>query len=80
MFRYYYRIFGKLQRPVTAVAIFTWPVGRKISDCYAHRFMGTELTYKYNLVKLGTHREQDLIANSNPFATVALIANHGLPS
>src|SRR5882672_4367393 len=49
MFRYYYRIFDKERRPVTAVAIFTGADGHKIPDEYSQHCLGSEVRYKYNV-------------------------------
>jgi len=48
MFRYYYRIFDKNKKPITAIAIFTGTDGHKISNKYEYHFLGTSHIYQYN--------------------------------
>ncbi|GGA94821.1 hypothetical protein [Puia dinghuensis] len=78
MFRYYYRIFDRWKRPVTAVAIFTGVDGHRIPDRYEHRFIGTEVRYKYNVLRIGQYKDEALAANPNPFAVVVLVAKKAL--
>jgi hypothetical protein len=73
MFRYYYRVLERWRRQVTALAIFTGSDGHLIPDRYEHSFLGTELRYKYNVLRLCNLDERALSSNPNPFAAVALI-------
>jgi hypothetical protein len=78
MFRYYYRIFDRWRHPVTAVAILIDANGHRIPDRYEHQFLGTELIYKYNVLRVWDMKEEVLSKSKNPFATVLLIARNAL--
>jgi hypothetical protein len=52
MFRYYYRIFDRCNVPITAVAIFTGKDNKRMPDRHVQECMGTELTYRYNTLRL----------------------------
>lgn len=78
MFRYFYRIFDRYQKPVTALAIFTGEDGKNMPDCYTHSFMGTYLTYRYNTFCIMDCIEADLESSDNPFAMVALASKRAL--
>lgn len=43
MFRYFYRIFDRYKKPVTAIAIFTGPDGKRMPDRFAYEFLNTRL-------------------------------------
>jgi hypothetical protein len=74
MFQYYYRIFDHWHHPLTAVAILTSEDGHRVSDRYEHHCLGTDLKYKYNVLRLCEMDDDILTMSSNPFATVASIA------
>jgi len=78
MFRYYYRIFDRYQRPVTAIAIFTGADGKSIPDRYSHSFLGTHLEYRYNTMRVTEYQDEVLSASDNPFALVILAAKKAL--
>jgi hypothetical protein len=52
MFRYFTRIFEKYNKPVTAFAIFTDNQPGFFPSVYEYDFVGTRLTYKYNIFKV----------------------------
>jgi hypothetical protein len=78
MFQYYYRILDRWRCPITAVAILTGADGHRVPDRYEHRFLGTELTFKYNVLRVGAYKEEELAKSANPFARVMLIARRAL--
>ncbi|MDO6431771.1 hypothetical protein Q4E93_14295 [Flavitalea sp. BT771] len=80
MFRYYYRIFDKYQKPVTTLAIFTGPDGKNMPVSYRHNFMGTKLIYKYNTCCITDYADEMLMTSNNPFAMVLLAAKTALLS
>ena len=72
MFQYYYRIYDKYERPITAFAILTDRNKRFRPQTYEHDFLGTTLRYSFNLFKVLEQKEQTLLESSNPFAMVIL--------
>lgn len=74
MFRYYTRIFDKHNRPITAWAILTDGVRKQRPDRYERSFLGTELTYRYNVLKISELDDETLFADPNPFALAVLSA------
>jgi len=78
MFKYYARIFDRFDRPMTAIAIFTGRDGKKLPEIYVHKYMGTELTYKYNTLCILDYDDRHLVASRNPFALVMLAAKKAL--
>jgi predicted transposase/invertase (TIGR01784 family) len=77
MFKYYYRIRDRYDRPVTAIAIFT---GSRVNvvDEYKDGCLGTEISYKYNVYDIWQLNEEDLKRDSNPFALIILAARTAL--
>jgi hypothetical protein len=78
MFKYYARIFDRFDRPMTAIAIFTGRDGKKLPGIYVHKYVGTELMYKYNTLCILDYDDRYLIASRNPFALVVLAAKKAL--
>ncbi|MVT11194.1 RpnC/YadD family protein [Chitinophaga tropicalis] len=74
MFTYYYRIFDKYQRRISACAILTEPVLKPRSDTYRQEFMGTKICYQFNVYKIAEQGEAELRASDNLFALAVLIA------
>jgi predicted transposase YdaD len=74
MFQYFYRIFDRYQRPITAFAILTDGNKRFKPTHYEQSYLGTHLRYDFNLYKLLEQEEVLLAESSNPFAMVALTA------
>ncbi|HEY4208040.1 MAG TPA: hypothetical protein VGM31_14550 [Puia sp.] len=74
MFQYYYRILDRWQCPITAVAILTGKDGHRVPDRYEHSFLGTELSFKYNVLRIDGYKDEELAVSNNPFARVVLIA------
>lgn len=74
MFTYYYRIFDKYQKRISAYAIFTGAGPKDGNGSYEEEFMGTGISYRFNTFKIADQDESDLLRSNNPFALVALIA------
>lgn len=77
MFRYYYRLFDKYQKPITAIAIFTGK-GKNLPDRYKCSCLGTHLEYIYNTLRIADYPDHVLETSSNPFALVILAAKKAL--
>jgi hypothetical protein len=78
MFQYYYRIFDRYRKPVTALAIFTGQNGGEMPTCYTYSFLGTNLMYKYNTCCIADYSDEVLMNSNNPFAFVVLAAKMSL--
>jgi len=74
MYTYFYRLFDRYQKPVTALAIFTDNQPGNMPDRFEYSFMGTTQTYRYNTYRVANQNEADLLASENPFALVVLTA------
>ena len=72
MFQYFYRIYDKYERPITAFAILTDRNKKFRPQTYEQDFLGTTLRYSFNLFKILEQKEQALLESSNPFAMVIL--------
>jgi len=74
MFVYFYRIFDKEGKIITALAIFAGDSAPKNYDRYEYDLLGTELTYKYNTYCVKDADEEELLKSDNPFALAVLAA------
>ncbi len=74
MLRYHIRIFDKHNRPITAYAILTESNKKPRPDSYEHSFLGTQLIYRYNVLKIADLDDEKLFADENPFALAVLVA------
>lgn len=74
MFQYYYRLFDKYNRRITAYVIFLESNTIVRPDAFEQEFMGTVLRYKFNVLKIADMKEEDLLVNENPFAMAVLAA------
>src|ERR1700744_4544942 len=74
MFRYYYRLLDKYNKPITAYAIFTEANSKTRPDGFELDFMGTSLKYTFNTYKIASQSDEELLADDNPFALVVLTA------
>lgn len=73
MFRYFYRVKDKHNISIAAFAVLADQSKNYLPEPYQEKFLGTELTYKFNCYKLRNENEEVLRANPNPFAVVALV-------
>lgn len=78
MFQYYARIFDRFDKPLTAIAIFTGKDGKKLPNIYVRKYIGSEITYKYNTLCILDYDDRTLAATPNPFALVMLAAKKAL--
>lgn len=78
MFKYYCRIFDRFDRPMTAIAIFSGRDGKKQPDRYERSYMGSVLTYQYNVLSVLDYDDSELIESDNPFAMVVLAAKKAM--
>ena len=72
MFQYFYRIYDKYQRPITAFAILTDANKSFKPSYFEQRYLGTSLRYDFNSFKVLDQNEAVLIDSDNPFAMVVL--------
>jgi hypothetical protein len=72
MFTYYYRIWDKYRRPVTAFAILTDECMHFLPDQFEQACLGTSLCFRFNSFKVMDQSEDELAINDNPFAQVVL--------
>jgi len=78
MFQYFYRLFDKYRRPITAVAIFTGGSNQPVQSCFKCSCLGTGVEYKYNALRIIDYPDEMLEASENPFALVMLTAKKAL--
>lgn len=74
MFRYFYRLFDKYNRRISAYAIFTESTPKDRDNIFKIAFLGTNLSYQFNTYKITEATDKELRANENPFAIVVLAA------
>jgi len=74
MLQYWYRIYDRYGVNISALAVFTGDKNQQRPDCFHKSFLGTEITYKYNVCHILDHTEAALLAMDNPFAFVVLAA------
>jgi predicted transposase/invertase (TIGR01784 family) len=78
MFTYFYRIYEKYKRPIAALAILTDSNKNFRPNRFEKSFLSTKIQYDYKLIKVLDLDEKELIASSNPFAMVVLVAKKAL--
>lgn len=78
MFRYFYRILDRYRKPVSAVAIFTGPDGKKMPERYEYEYRKTRLLYEYPTRSILDYTDTELEESDNPFAQVILAAKTSL--
>ena len=78
MVRYFYRIWDKYRKPVSAVAIFTGRDGKKMPDRFEYRYRNTRLLYQYPTISILDFTDEELEKSDNPFAHVILAARTSL--
>ena len=74
MYTYFYRIFDKYGKRISAYAILTEKSPKVRIDKYTTEFLGTKLEYHYNVYKISQQSEDELLQSNNPFAMVVLTA------
>jgi hypothetical protein len=78
MFRYFYRIWDRYQKPVLAVAIFTGPDGKIMPERFEYEYRNTRLLYDYPTRCILDYTDSELEESDNPFAQVLLTAKTSL--
>jgi hypothetical protein len=78
MFTYFYRIFDKYQRPITAFAILTDRNKQFHPTRFEQNYLGTKLLYDYTTFKIIEQDENELMLSENPFAIVILTVKTAL--
>lgn len=78
MFTYFYRIFDKYQKPISAYAVLTEATKKSRSSDFKLSYLGTNLTYTFNVYKIADQNDEDLLASTNPFSLIVLIAKTAL--
>lgn len=78
MVRYFYRIWDKYRKPVSAVAIFTGRDGKKMPDRFEYKYRNTRLLYQYPTISILDFTDEELEKSDNPFAHVILAARTSL--
>jgi predicted transposase YdaD len=78
MFRYFYRIWDRYRKPVSAVAIFTGRDAKKMPARFEYAYRKTKLRYDYHTISILDFTDEELEKSDNPFALVALAAKTSL--
>jgi hypothetical protein len=78
MFRYFYRILDRYNRPVSAIAIFTGQDGKKMPCRFNYAYRTTKVLYEYHTLSILEFTDEELDRSTNPFAQVALAAKAAL--
>lgn len=74
MLRYWYLMKDKHNVSITAIAILTSGNKKFRPKPYVEEYLGTKLSYQYNVYKILDQDEAVLRADPNPFAVVMLVA------
>ena len=72
MFTYYYRIWDKYCKPITAFAILTNNCRHFLPTQFEQACLGTSVCFRFNSYKVLDQSEEELEASDNPFAQVVL--------
>ena len=72
MFIYFYRIRDKYHREITAWAILTDSNKKFVPTEYKESFLGTSISYQFNMLKTINQNEETLRQSDNPFSIVML--------
>jgi predicted transposase YdaD len=78
MFRYFYRIWDRYRKPISAVAIFTGRDAKKMPACFKYAYRKTKLRYDYHTLSILDFTDEELEKSDNPFAHVLLAARTSL--
>lgn len=80
MHAYYYRLMDKYNMHIFSYAIFTERTAKLRPDTFIREFLGTSINYRYNIFKVSTATDKELLNHENPFAIAIMasrIANAG---
>jgi hypothetical protein len=80
MLHYFYRILAKNEhkKPVSAVAIFTGPDGKKMPDRFSYEYRKTRLLYEFPTISILDYTDGELENSDNPFAQIVLACRTSL--
>jgi hypothetical protein len=78
MFTYFYRIYDKYRKDISALAIFTDDNPKFHPKNFQKSFLRTSLVYNYETFKLSDYKPKDFQSSNNPFAIVMETALYGL--
>ena len=78
MFTYYYRIFDKHHKRISAFALFTEDAPNFRPDKYQTTFLETSICYKYKIFKLSDYQPTDFQKSDNPFTIILETAWYAL--
>ena len=73
MLRYWYLVKDKHKVSITALAIITGGSKSFKPQPYVEEYLGTRISYEFNVYKIMDQNEAELRANPNPFAIVILV-------
>ena len=74
MFDYYARLFIKHHQPIAAIAVLTGEDGNKRSGVFETSCLWTRASYEYKTISILDFSEEELLASTNPFAAVMMVA------
>jgi predicted transposase YdaD len=78
MFRYFYRIWDRHQKPVSAIAFFTGRDAQLMPDRFEYEYRNTKVLYKFPVISVLDFKDADLGKSDNSFAQVLLAARISL--
>jgi predicted transposase/invertase (TIGR01784 family) len=78
MFVYFYRIYDKYQVEITSIAILSDPNPSYNPNKFEKEFLGTKISFEFNIYKILSQDPKVLEASDNPFALVMLTAYQAL--
>lgn len=78
MFTYYYRIWDKYRKPITAFAILTDDCKYYLPGQFEQACLGTSLCFRFNSFKVLDQSDEELADNDNPFAQAVLVTKTAL--
>jgi len=76
MFTYFYRIYDRYEKKITAIAIYLGEKKPKYYDKFTYDFLGTSNIYKFNTYHIIDQKEKELLNSKNPFAIVVLASKY----
>lgn len=78
MFTYYYRIWDKYRKPITAFAILTDDCPHYLPFEFEQHCLGTSLRFRFNSFKVLDQSDEALAVSDNPFAQAILVTKTAL--
>jgi hypothetical protein len=78
MFTYFYRIYDKYKKDISALAIFTDDNPKFHPKNFKKSFLKTSVIYTYETFKLSQYKPEDFQSGNNPFSVVMETALYGL--